>query len=151
SLSRASTNSNRTACCTRGSRLTLGFISPRTASEWGYASAVAHPHPPTVTVSYGQHEAALLRVSKLAKRDIGLLKMGVYLHTSQARSLEDLRHQVTADQLRLAKEVLGTADKLLRSRPAQYRSAISRYYYSMYHAMRAVVYFAHGGDDHQKH
>jgi len=56
-----------------------------------------------------------------------------------------------AVRLLLAKELLQTADKLMRSRPAQYRSAISRYYYSMYHAIRAVVYYVHGGDDHQEH
>jgi uncharacterized protein (UPF0332 family) len=32
-----------------------------------------------------------------------------------------------------------------------YRIVIARSYYSMYHAIRAVVFFSHGGDDHEEH
>ncbi|TXS34099.1 HEPN domain-containing protein [Streptomyces sp. gb1(2016)] len=65
--------------------------------------------------------------------------------------MSDLQHQVCADRIELSAHFLKAADKSLRTRPAQYRTAVSRYYYSMYHAARAVVYFAHGGDDHEKH
>ncbi|MBI1927864.1 hypothetical protein HYR99_26945 [Candidatus Poribacteria bacterium] len=40
---------------------------------------------------------------------------------------------------------------MLKSKPPLYRNAISRYYYSMYHAMRACVFVFHGGDDYQEH
>ena len=102
-------------------------------------------------VHYAQHEQALLRVSKADKKTLGLMAEGVYLSTSTARALLDLQEQTCVDRLTLARELLGAADKLTRSRPAQYRSAISRYYYAMYHAMRAVVYYAYGGDDHNEH
>lgn len=111
--------------------------------------------PPARTASggltYAPLEQSLLRISKLDKKTIVLLAEGVHLSTSTARTLEDLRHQVSADRLKLARELLCAGDKLFRARPAQYRSAISRYYYSMYHSMRAVVYFAHGGDDFEEH
>jgi uncharacterized protein (UPF0332 family) len=32
-----------------------------------------------------------------------------------------------------------------------YRLAVSRYYYAMYHAMRAAAYKYYGGDDHEEH
>ena len=32
-----------------------------------------------------------------------------------------------------------------------HRDAISRYYYSLYHAFRAVAYFANDGDDFEEH
>jgi uncharacterized protein (UPF0332 family) len=102
-------------------------------------------------VRYAQHEQALLRVSKADKKTLGLMAEGVHLSTSTTRALPDLQEQTCADRLRLARELWGAAEKLTRARPAQYRSAISRYYYAMYHAMRAVVYYVHGGDDHNAH
>jgi uncharacterized protein (UPF0332 family) len=111
--------------------------------------------PPVRTGSLGlqyvSQEQALLRVSKFDKHTIVLLGEGVHLVTSTARTLDDLQHQVCADRLALATELLAAGNKLLRSRPPQYRSAISRYYYCMYHSARAVVYFSHGGDDFEKH
>ncbi|MEV8420029.1 HEPN domain-containing protein [Streptomyces niveus] len=56
-----------------------------------------------------------------------------------------------ADRIALAEDFLTTADRLMRSRPPEFRSAISRYYYSMYHAFRAVAYFNEGGDDKESH
>ncbi len=43
------------------------------------------------------------------------------------------------------------ADRLMRARPPMCRVAVGRYYYGMYHAMRAVVYFHVTGDDHEQH
>lgn len=40
---------------------------------------------------------------------------------------------------------------MLKMRPPLYRDAVSRYYYSMYHAMRAVVFYVEYGDDYQAH
>jgi uncharacterized protein (UPF0332 family) len=67
------------------------------------------------------------------------------------RTLDDLRHQAVADRFKLARHFVDAGDKLLRARPSQSRSAISRYYYGMYHAMRAVVYYVEKGDDHERH
>lgn len=96
-------------------------------------------------------EKALLRVSKADKKTLGFYAEGVYISTQTGRPFHDLQQQVCADRLRLAKEFLATADKMVNARPPHFRSAVSRYYYSMYHAARALVYFAYGGDDYEAH
>ncbi|MEU5609477.1 HEPN domain-containing protein [Streptomyces sparsogenes] len=57
--------------------------------------------------------------------------------------------QVVVDRLLLAGEHLRAGDHLLFS--TQYRSSISRHYYAMYHAARAVVFAANRGDDYERH
>ncbi len=103
------------------------------------------------TMALGAAEAALLRVSKGDRRLLSALEEGVYLTSITARTIADLRQQAVADRLQLAEHFHATANKLLRTRPPQPRSAVSRYYYAMYHATRAIVFFVHGGDDHEKH
>ncbi|MFE7302585.1 HEPN domain-containing protein [Streptomyces sp. NPDC057579] len=60
-----------------------------------------------------------------------------------------LMQQVVVDRLLLAGEHLRAGDHLLFS--AQYRSAISRHYYAMYHAARSVVFAENRGDDYERH
>lgn len=93
----------------------------------------------------------LRRVAEANKNTFAQYKEGVYLATTASRTLEDMRHQVTADRLILANHFLQAGHRFVKMRPPQYRSAISRFYYAMYHSMRAVVYFTTGGDDHQEH
>ncbi|MEU0687029.1 HEPN domain-containing protein [Streptomyces uncialis] len=96
-------------------------------------------------------EAVLARITQADKRTLATFVEGVSLQTRSSRVISDLQHQVCADRIRFSASFLVSAQKALNSRPGQHRSAISRYYYSMYHAARAVVYFNHGGDDHEKH
>jgi uncharacterized protein (UPF0332 family) len=96
-------------------------------------------------------EQQLLRISKSTQRQLTLFRDGVYITAATARTLDDLRDQACADRLALAESFVAVGDRLMRSRPPEYRSAISRYYYAMYHCMRATVFFDHDGDDHQKH
>ena len=84
-----------------------------------------------------------------SKDQLAFYKEGVYLTATSGLSLEDLRHEATADRLRLAEHFLDSADRMMRTRPPQHRNAISRYYYSIYHVLRAVVYFSHEGADHE--
>jgi len=60
-----------------------------------------------------------------------------------------LIQQATSDRLALASEHLRAGDQLILA--FQFRSAISRYYYAMYHAARSVVYAETRGDDYEKH
>jgi uncharacterized protein (UPF0332 family) len=60
-----------------------------------------------------------------------------------------LIQQATSDRLLLAGDHLRVADQLMFT--LQFRSAISRYYYAMYHAARSIVYADFRGDDHEKH
>jgi uncharacterized protein (UPF0332 family) len=103
------------------------------------------------TTRYARHEQALLRVCKADKKTLNLFAEGIYLEGLTARTLRELQDQVSADRLRLATGLLHAGDRLVRSRPPHYRSAVSRYYYCMYHAVRAVVYYVHGGDDYDAH
>lgn len=83
----------------------------------------------------------LRRIAEASRVQLVAYKEGVYLTTTSGWSIDDLRHEATSDRMELARHFLGIGDKLLRTRPAQHRSAISRYYYCMYHALRAVVFF----------
>lgn len=71
-------------------------------------------------------------------------------------SVVAMRGVAARDRIQLANGFLGTADALLRravrqSEATSARSAISRYYYAMFQAARAVVFIAHQGDDHNDH
>lgn len=102
-------------------------------------------------MSAGAGNEPLRRVTASTKKQLLSFAEGVYLVTITGRTIDDLQHQATADRLGLARSFLGTGDKLMRTRPPQFRSAISRYYYAMYHGLRAVVFFVYGGDDQEKH
>ncbi|MFF5424991.1 MULTISPECIES: HEPN domain-containing protein [unclassified Streptomyces] len=60
-----------------------------------------------------------------------------------------LIQQAVTDRLLLAGEHLRSGDHLLFA--GQYRSAISRHYYAMYHAARAIVFAEKRGDDFERH
>jgi uncharacterized protein (UPF0332 family) len=102
-------------------------------------------------VALAPNDAALLRVSIGTEKVLNQYAEGVYIATLMSRSIKDLQQQVCADRLVLAEHFLEAGHKLMRAKPPQYRSAISRYYYSMYHSMRSVVYFTFEGDDHEAH
>lgn len=102
-------------------------------------------------VSLDASDKRLLRVSKSKRIDLDGFKAGVHLETATGRAIDDLCAQVSADRLLLAEALLGYADRLMRSRPPMRRVAVGRYYYAMYHAMRAVVFFRTPGDDHEQH
>lgn len=102
-------------------------------------------------MSLTSNERALLRVSKSRKSVLADFKEGVYLESSMGRAIDDLRDQASADRLQFAESFLLVGDRLLRTRPPMFRIAVGRFYYGMYHAMRAVVYFKVYGDDHEQH
>jgi uncharacterized protein (UPF0332 family) len=60
-----------------------------------------------------------------------------------------LIQQATSDRFLLAGEHLRAGDQLIFAN--QFRSAISRHYYAMYHAARSIVYADYRGDDHERH
>jgi uncharacterized protein (UPF0332 family) len=63
----------------------------------------------------------------------------------------DLRLRVVRDRFLLATQCLTTARRALTYHPVSYRLVVSRSYYAMYHAVRAVVFLGFGGDDHEAH
>jgi uncharacterized protein (UPF0332 family) len=93
----------------------------------------------------------LLRVSKATRSIRNNWIEGVYLQSSTGRTLDELCDRATADRLALSRQFLKDGDTMMGTSPIPYRSVISRYYYAMYHTMRAVVYYQFGGDDHEQH
>ena len=73
------------------------------------------------------------------------------LASAAAVSIEVLAKYVASDRLKLAAQHRRDANVMIRQEPPLYRSAISRYYYAMYHAMRAATFVFHGGDDFEEH
>ena len=93
----------------------------------------------------------LNRLAKGMQKQIEDWKEGVSLQNDSGQSIFQLIKNAAADRWRFAHEQRHNANKLLKSKPPLYRSAISRYYYSMYHAMRACAFVSHQGDDHEQH
>lgn len=94
---------------------------------------------------------ALARVVEAKKRDLRGWNEGLHLERSTGRSIEDLRQRSTADRWKLADQLRLRGNRMMEAQPPLYRDAVSRFYYSMYHAMRAVVFYTEGGDDHEQH
>src|ERR1035437_7681829 len=93
----------------------------------------------------------LKRISQ-AKRDcISNWKEGASLERDSRKRIDKLLCCASADRWRLAYAMRKQANKLLGSVPAQFRTAVSRYYYSMYHAFRACAFIYHRGDDFEGH
>ena len=93
----------------------------------------------------------LNRLIRATNEQINYWKEGVSLQKDSGRTIPELISKAAADRWYFAYEHRHDANKLLKSIPPLYRNAISRYYYSMYHAMRACVFVFHGGDDYQEH
>ena len=91
------------------------------------------------------------RVAKGTQKQIEEWKEGVSLQNDSEQTISQLIGNAATDRWRFAYEHRQNANKLLASRPPLYRSAISRYYYSMYHAMRACVFISYQGDDYEQH
>jgi len=71
------------------------------------------------------------------------------LESDSGKAISFLLCGVAADRWKLAYALRAQANRLFTAQ--HLRSAISRYYYAMYHSMRACVFVHHEGDDHQKH
>jgi uncharacterized protein (UPF0332 family) len=93
----------------------------------------------------------LQRVSTAQSRDIERWREGLFLEQATGRTIRALQLRAAVDRWRFANDCRVRADAMLRMRPPRYRDAISRYYYAMYHSMRAAAYLFYDGDDHQEH
>jgi uncharacterized protein (UPF0332 family) len=93
--------------------------------------------------------ARLKRISEATCEHVKSWKEGVALEQDSGKTIKYLLCRVAADRWSLAYRLRAQANRLFAGQ--HYRSAISRYYYSMYHSMRASVFIHHEGDDHEKH
>lgn len=93
----------------------------------------------------------LLRVSKGTQTILSNFAEGESLASHFGTTISDLKERATADRLKLGEHFLAVGNTMRRSRTRDWRSVIGRYYYAMYHAMRAVSFFSLGGDDSEAH
>lgn len=76
---------------------------------------------------------------------------GVSIEDRTGAEIQELFERVVADRMDLAYRCRRSGKRVLDSAPPMYRDAIGRFYYAMYHSMRAVVYFVNRGDDFEAH
>jgi uncharacterized protein (UPF0332 family) len=93
----------------------------------------------------------LNRVAQATQELIKAWKEGVSTEFDSGRTIDDLLRIGAAARWRLALIHRTHANMLRTSSPSRSRSAVSRYYYSMYQAMRACVFLFFQGDDYQDH
>lgn len=93
----------------------------------------------------------LLSVSKAKSRQLKDIRWGAHLVRDTGYEIDELTAKAVTDRLQLARTILGHADEMLKMAEPPYRSIVSRAYYSMYHATRALSYYSMEGDDQEEH
>lgn len=93
----------------------------------------------------------LIHISKAVKVDFQRWREGISLKQDSGREIDELARIVARDRWRLAAQHRRHGTSLFSLARPPYRSVISRYYYAMYHAMRACAYLYHQGDDFEEH
>lgn len=96
-------------------------------------------------------EKDLRFLSELQVTRIKDLKAGASLVARTGLRIDDLVVKICLDRLALGATLHREARFALKRNPPSCRNAISRAYYAMYQTFRGIVFFASGGDDHEKH
>lgn len=99
----------------------------------------------------GLNNARLRRISQSPKDTIALWKEGASLVADSGHQIDALLLVVASDRWKLSKQFNNQGKRLMLLQTPACRSAISRFYYSMYHAARACVFLETKGDDHERH
>ncbi|MEZ6103801.1 MAG: hypothetical protein R3E01_33055 [Pirellulaceae bacterium] len=98
-----------------------------------------------------KNQKRLIHIGKATKDLFDSWSEGASLVADFGVSIQDLKHKATADRWKLALDHRREGRRLWHLTSPPYRAIVSRYYYVMYHAMRAVCFFNHGGDDFEAH
>ncbi len=93
----------------------------------------------------------MVRVSKAKNSDLKLWREGATLVTQSGSSIEDLLLLAAAARWQFATSLRREGMRALRVKPPMYRVAVGRFYYAMYHALRAVLFVEYDGDDFEEH
>jgi uncharacterized protein (UPF0332 family) len=96
-------------------------------------------------------DVQLLRISKGSAEVLNHIRLGVHITTISDATIEQLIENAARDRYRFAQQFLRSAARALGDKKPQHRLAVSRAYYAMNHAARALVYFVERGDDHEAH
>ena len=92
-----------------------------------------------------------LRISKAKHREVECWREDISIQRDSGTEVADLLLRVAAVRWKLASVHLRQAKASMSIRNPLYRAAVSRFYYAMYQAMRACVFVAYDGDDHESH
>lgn len=98
-----------------------------------------------------KHRAQLREISKAQKHRIDAMRWGAALVAQTGESIDTVVGGICKHRMQLAEYFLRTAKEAMDAKHHRCRLCVSRSYYAMYHSARAVVYFSHGGDDHEEH
>jgi uncharacterized protein (UPF0332 family) len=93
----------------------------------------------------------LLRIATAQSTLISNWKEGAYLHSATGATFDDLIRAAAVARWNLARLHQRHGNRLIALAPPASRAAVSRFYYCMYHAMRAATYILCPGDDHEEH
>lgn len=93
----------------------------------------------------------LRQITESRANRLEALKAGAYLVRNTGYSIDELVRKAVMDRHKFARDFLRSAERALNSAPPDHRLAVARAYYAMYHAVRAVVFIHHSGDDYQEH
>lgn len=97
------------------------------------------------------HTRRLLRVGKAKKDQLAEWAEGVSLSSTFGLTIHDLKLKAATERWKLALEHRREGNLLLALPRPPYRAVVSRFYYVMYHAMRAACFLHHAGDDFEAH
>lgn len=86
------------------------------------------------------HAETLWRLARLTGREYGLLRQLADAGLLDIEPIEALLDQVTMDRIELAREYLTFAQSIALDSELHGRQVISRSYYAMHHAARAVIF-----------
>jgi uncharacterized protein (UPF0332 family) len=86
------------------------------------------------------NEPLLRRITEITSREYGLLRDLADNSYLALQPIEELIQQVVTDRLQLAQEYLDFAASIDNTSPFNGRQIISRSYYAMHHAARAVIF-----------
>ncbi|WP_194724220.1 HEPN domain-containing protein [Noviherbaspirillum malthae] len=96
-------------------------------------------------------ESELLLISKAPQEKLKHFSDGAKIAQRARTTIQKLQLRTANDRLRLARLQLKHAIIAYKAEKDQSRTVVSRAYYAMYHAARAVTYVSFGGDDHEQH
>lgn len=93
----------------------------------------------------------LLRLGQAKNAVLNDWREGASICNDSGLTINQLVLHVAADRWKLAYEHRRDGNRLMAMPVPPFRSAISRYYYAMYHSMRAAAFVYYDGDDHESH
>ncbi|MBI1922963.1 hypothetical protein HYR99_01800 [Candidatus Poribacteria bacterium] len=86
------------------------------------------------------NEQLLKRITEITSKEYGLLRELSDNSYLDLQPVEDAIHQIVAERLKLAQDYLNFASSIANTSPSNCRQIISRSYYAMHHAARAVIF-----------